>query len=106
MPEAPVKHALVALETGDAAGAVRTLEQARLTTPEYPFAIAAHAAALACSGDTPGAQRSMDDLRRRGIDGRGFFAQVVRDLMDAGQIPFARSLTMYLQSTEGMAVAL
>ncbi|MBK7258240.1 MAG: glycosyltransferase [Ignavibacteriae bacterium] len=105
MPEAPVKYALVALEAGDVAGAVRTLEQARLATPEYPFAIAAHAAALACSGDIQGAQRSMDELRRRGIDGRGFFAQVVRDLMGAGQDPLARSLMMVLQSTEGMAVA-
>jgi tetratricopeptide (TPR) repeat protein len=106
LPEPPVKHALVALECGDASGAARTLERARRITPEYPFVIAAHAAALACMGDFRGAGESMDDLRRMGIDGRGFFIEVVQDLMRAGQDALARSLTSYLQSTEGMAVAL
>jgi tetratricopeptide (TPR) repeat protein len=105
MPEAPVKYALTALERGDLTDARRMAEHARQHHPEYPFAIATHVAVLACSGDVQGAHRSTDDLRRKGIDGQRFFNQVAHELVCAGQEALARSLLLYLQSTEGMAVA-
>jgi tetratricopeptide (TPR) repeat protein len=103
-PEAPVKFALTALECGDARSARRTMEQACRIHPEYPFAIATYAAALACDGNAGEAARHVEELRRRGIDGHGFFVQVARDLTRAGQETFARSLTVCIQSTEGIAV--
>lgn len=104
LPEAPVKYALVALECGDVRGARLTMERARRIHPDYPFAIATHAAALACDGDVEAAVRTVEELRRRGIDGRGFFVQVAHDLARAGQEVLARSITVCIQSSEGIAV--
>lgn len=106
MPEAPVKYALTALEQGELRGARDAAERARRSHPAYPFAIATHAAVLACCGDAHGARRAADDLRRNGIDGQRFFLQVVHDLEQAGQVDLARALSLSLQSTEGMMVAL
>jgi Flp pilus assembly protein TadD len=104
LPEPPVKHALVAMECGDGHGARVTMEHARRIHPDYPFAIATYAAALACDGDAEAAVRTVEELRRRGIDGRKFFMQVAQDLARAGQEVLARSLTVCIQSSEGIAV--
>lgn len=104
LPEPPVKYGLVALECGDAAGAVRVLDDARRRHPSYPFVHAAYAAAAACAGLTAEAAGALDVLRRQGIAAGGFFHQVARDLMRAGQETYARSLSVCLQPTEGITV--
>ena len=108
MPEAPVKHALIALECGDVSGAVRDRSNRPARThPDYPFAIAAHAAALACSGDhrRRTAISSMICAGAGSMD-VGFFIAGRPGSLRARAGALARSLTMCLQSTEGMAVAL
>ncbi|MCC6396857.1 MAG: glycosyltransferase [Bacteroidetes bacterium] len=102
--EAFVKYALVTLALGDALPALRVLEDAQERHGDYPFAVAARAAALACAGRRDEANRVVNELTRRGVSSSGFFKQVILDLELAGQEAFAQSLMELLHPTARIPV--
>jgi tetratricopeptide (TPR) repeat protein len=102
--EAFVKHGLVTLALGDAPSALRVLEDAQRHHGDYPFAVAAHAAALACAGRRDDALHAVDELSRRGVNSTGFFQQVILDLELAGQASFAQSLMELIHPTTRIPV--